>query len=57
MKPILTVSVVFLASAVTLTSLAARTGPAGADVLRTVYFSAVDSKGVHVTDLTAADCR
>ena len=27
----------------------------GADVLRTVYFSAVDAKGVHVTDLTAAD--
>ena len=55
MKPILTVSVVFLACAVTLTSLAARTGTAGADVRRTVYFSAVDSKGVHVTDLTAAD--
>ena len=27
----------------------------GADVVRTVYFSAVDAKGVHVTDLTAAD--
>ena len=26
-----------------------------ADVIRTVHFSAVDSKGVHVTDLTAAD--
>ncbi len=55
MKPILSVSVVFLAFAVTLTSLAARTGPAGAEVLRTVYFSAVDEKGVYVTDLTAAE--
>jgi len=55
MKPILSVSVVFLACAVTLTSLAAKTGPAGADVFRTVYFSAVDEKGVYVTDLTAAE--
>jgi hypothetical protein len=27
----------------------------GTDVVRTVYFSAVDAKGVHVTDLTAED--
>ena len=44
MKPILTLSLVFLFLA------APR-----ADVLRTFYFSAVDGKGVHVTDLTAAD--
>lgn len=44
MKPILTLAMVFLAFA------APR-----ADVLRTFYFSAVDSKGAHVTDLTAAD--
>ncbi len=49
MKRILTVSVVFLASALVLTA-APR-----ADVLRTVYFSAVDGKGAHVPDLTAAD--
>jgi hypothetical protein len=57
MKPMLTLSMVFLASAVTLTGLAARTGPADprADVVRTVYFSAVDDKGAPVTDLTAAD--
>ena len=37
--------------------LAATTGTArpSADVFRTVYFSAVDEKGVHVPDLTAAD--
>jgi len=37
--------------------LAATSGMArpSAAVLRTVYFSAVDDKGVHVTDLTAAD--
>ena len=48
MNPFLTLSLTLLATA---------TGTArpGADVLRTVYFSAVDAKGVHVTDLTAAD--
>jgi hypothetical protein len=50
MKRILTLSVVFLAFALTAWTAALR-----ADVLRTVYFSAVDSKGVPVTDLTAAD--
>ena len=57
MKPILTLSTVFLAFAVTLTTLAAGASPAAppADVLRTVYFSAVDENGAHVTDLTAAD--
>ena len=44
MKPILTLSMVFLLFA------APR-----ADVLRSFYFSAVDSTGAHVTDLTAAD--
>lgn len=44
MKAILTVPMVFLVLA----------GPR-ADVLRTFYFSAIDAKGVHVTDLTAAD--
>src|SRR5687768_7876648 len=44
MKAILTLSMVFLAFA----------GPR-ADILRTFYFSAVDGKGAHVTDLTAAD--
>jgi hypothetical protein len=41
--------------ALSLIMLAAATGTArpGAGVLRTVYFSAVDGKGVHVTDLTA----
>ena len=50
MKKVLTLTL-------TLILLAATTGTAGpsADVLRTVYFSAVDAKGVHVTDLTAAD--
>lgn len=53
MKPILTVSIVMLA---TLTALGARRDPAAtAEVLRTVYFSAVDAKGVHVTDLTASE--
>src|SRR6266436_2056767 len=28
---------------------------AGADVVRTVYFSAVDANGTRITDLTAAD--
>ena len=50
MKPILTLSVVSLVFAVGLTAAAPRS-----DVLRTVYFSAVDAKGVAVTDLTEAD--
>lgn len=44
MKPILMLAMVFLA-----------VGAARADVLRVVYFSAVDSKGVQVTDLTAEE--
>jgi hypothetical protein len=44
MKPILTLAVVFLAF-----------GAPRAEVLRVFYFSAVDSKGVHVTDLTAEE--
>lgn len=48
MKQILTLSLILLAA----TTGAARPK---ADVVRTVYFSAVDAKGVHVTDLTAAD--
>ena len=44
MKPILTLAMAFLVLA-----------PPRADTLRTFYFSAIDSKGVHVTDLTAAD--
>jgi hypothetical protein len=57
MKRILTASAVFLASALVLTPWGETTGIAAprADVLRTVYFSAVDSKGAHVPDLTAAD--
>jgi hypothetical protein len=48
MKRILTLSLILLA---------ATTGTArpSADVFRTVYFSAVDEKGVYVTDLTAAE--
>jgi hypothetical protein len=48
MKQILTLSLILLA---------ATTGSArpNADIVRTVYFSAVDAKGVHVTDLTAAE--
>jgi hypothetical protein len=49
MKRILTLSMVFLAFGLVLT---AAPRP---DVTRTVYFSAVDGKGVAVTDLTAAD--
>lgn len=48
MKRLLTLSLMLL----TTTTGAARQG---ADVLRTVYFSAVDAKGVPVIDLTAAD--
>ena len=48
MKQILTLSLILLA---------ATTGSArpNADIVRTVYFSAVDANGVHVTDLTSAD--
>jgi hypothetical protein len=48
MKRILTLSLILLA---------ATTGTArpSAEVFRTVYFSATDGKGVHVTDLTAAE--
>jgi hypothetical protein len=49
MKRILTSSTVFLACGLVLT---AAPRP---DVLRTVYFSAVDAKGAPVTDLTEAD--
>jgi hypothetical protein len=49
MKRILTSSTVFLAFGLVLT---AAPRP---DVLRTVYFSAVDAKGAPVTDLTEAD--
>ena len=49
MKRILTLSLILLAARRPVTA------RPGADVLRTVYFSAVDEKGVHVTDLTAAD--
>ena len=48
MKPILTLSLILLAAT-------AGSARPKADVIRTVYFSAVDDKGVHVTDLTAAD--
>jgi len=48
MKPVLTLSTIILALA---TGLAAPRP----DVLRTVYFSAVDANGVFVGDLTAAD--
>jgi hypothetical protein len=48
MKGLLTLSLILLAAT-------AGTARPSADVLRTVYFSAVDGKGVHVTDLTAAE--
>ena len=48
MKQILTLSLILLA----VTTGSARPN---ADIVRTVYFSAVDAKGVHVTDLTAAE--
>jgi hypothetical protein len=54
MKPNATVSLICLAFAMTLTGLNGAAAPR-ADVLRTVYFSAIDGKGVYVTDLTAAD--
>jgi hypothetical protein len=50
MKPLLTLSLMLLAA----TAGSAGPGPS-ADILRTVHFSAVDGKGAHVTDLTAAD--
>ena len=58
MKRILTLSTGFLAFALALTGQGDATTLAAAplaDVLRTVYFSAVDAKGAQVTDLTAAD--
>jgi hypothetical protein len=58
MKRILVSLIVLAALALTLTGRVAATtgtGAARADVLRTVYFSAVDAKGTAVTDLTAAD--
>jgi hypothetical protein len=48
MKPLLTLALVVLAAA-------AGTARRSADVVRTVHFSAVDAKGVPVTDLAAAD--
>ena len=48
MKPILVLPLVLLTTA-------ALTAGRRADVVRTVYFSAIDGKGVHVTDLTPAD--
>jgi len=54
MKPLLTVSTIVLAM---VTASGAIRLPAAmkADVRRIVHFSAVDGKGAHVTDLTAAD--
>lgn len=51
MKQRLIASMMMAAVAVTATARAA----AAAEILRTVYFSAVDAKGAPVTDLTAAD--
>lgn len=51
MKRLLLFSVVFTGLAMPMTGHASR----GADVLRTVYFSALDAKGAPVTDLTATD--
>jgi hypothetical protein len=48
MKRLLALSLVLLATATV-------TARQGTDVVRTVHFTAVDGKGVHVTDLTAAD--
>jgi hypothetical protein len=46
---------VFSVMAAALVMPAAGRATAGADVTRTVYFSAIDAKGAPVTDLTAAD--
>ena len=54
MKSLLFVSAVLTALAMPLTTASARASR-GTDVVRTVYFSAVDAKGAPVTDLTAAD--
>jgi hypothetical protein len=54
MIPVLTVSTIVLAM-VTALGASPHRAARKADVRRTVYFSAVDAKGVHVTDLTAAD--
>jgi hypothetical protein len=51
MKRLLMLSVLSAAMVIPMTGRAS----AGADMVRTVYFSAVDAKGVAVTDLTAAD--
>jgi len=48
MKRMLALSLVVLTTAIV-------TARPPADVVRTVHFSATDAKGVHVTDLTAAD--
>jgi hypothetical protein len=53
MKRILTLPVVFLVFVLVQSS--PRAATARAEVVRTVYFSAVDGKGAPVTDLTAAD--
>lgn len=57
MRRIVTWSTAFLVFALALTGLDATTGVAAprAEVMRRVYFSAIDEKGAPVTDLTAAD--
>jgi hypothetical protein len=59
MKRRLAWSSVFLVFALTLTGVDATTRTAApvAETLRVVYFSAVDSNGAQVTDLTAADLK
>ena len=54
MKQLLVCSAVCTALAMPLTTVAAR-ATRGAEVVRTVYFSASDASGALVTDLTAAD--
>lgn len=51
MKHLLPFAIVLTGLAMPMTGHASR----GADIVRTVYFSAVDAKGAPVTDLTAAD--
>ena len=53
MKNALLFSAVLMALAIPTTGHASR----GAEIVRTVYFSASDAKGVMVTDLTASDLR
>ena len=58
MKRLLIPLTVFAACALAMTGPVTATSSSaalGADVLRKVYFSAIDGKGAHVTDLTAAD--